>query len=420
MIHTLAWAASITAIFFLLLTSKFGVKYLLAVKGVIDAGWSSLSETGGFVLNTSRIVGAVVPILVLPKILYKAGGDFFSLPLSRVAVLFLMSNLIGTAMMIASGGFAGAVMYFLRVLNGFIGFYMFQVYFSDPKQYRKLLAALLLAGLFPMGMGLYGAVTGTVFGEVRRAAGLVRNIGVYHDAVVIRIYAFQTLAAVLLYWENYRPQMLKRMFLAGYAAVCTIIIFKTYSKSALLILVAWTVIWIVFKKKIGLLFLLPFILLIANFVMDNALVDQVEQVFSKETAAWSGEMSESFRFSGRVPIWQDYLEMWRQSDFLNQLFGIGKSPPAHNEFLRILLTNGIMGLAVYIFIYLYIGLRVAIGLLKERSSLSVMAVMLFTMLTIDNIGITPGMYPAYQWFVYGFITLSLRQVDVDNSGDRVV
>lgn len=411
MIHALAWFASTTAIILLLFTSRFGAKYLIAVKGVIDAGWSSISSAGGVKLNTSRVVGALVPLFVLPKLIAKAGPTFFLLPMSKLATLFLISNFWGMAIMISDGGFIGSLIYMLRVLNGYLGFFMFQVYFHERDTFKSLLAVLLIGGLFPMGFGLFGALTGTVFGEAREAAGLMRNIGVYHDAVVIRTYALQTLMGILLFWEYAKPNILKKLFLLAYTGVCVLVIFKAYSKSAFIIFIFWALIWLIFNKKIGLLLLFPVIVIALNFVLDNAIVKDVVQMFSKETAAWTGEMDERFRFSGRTMMWEYHLHHFSQEGLINKLFGTGASPPVHNEYLRLTLANGILGLIVYLLLYVVMGFKVLIRVFRKATPLNVAALMLFTMLSIDNMGVTPGMYPAYQWLVYGFITLSLRGVD---------
>jgi hypothetical protein len=55
---------------------------------------------------------------------------------------------------------------------------------------------------------------------------------------------------------------------------------------------------------------------------------------------------------------------------------------------------------------------VALAWRCERSPLNVMAVMLFGMWLVDTIGLTPRAYPGYQWYVWGFIGLALRGVDM--------
>jgi len=409
MIFILASIASITALLFLLLTTRFGIKYLIAVKGVIDAGWST-HFVGG--LNTNRIVGGLVPLLVMPKIIAKTGSGYFNLPLSRIATMYLFSSLLGASIMVVESSFMGTLSYILRVLNGYVGFFLFQVFFNYRESFKGLLKALMLCGIFPVSVALYGAATGHVFvEETSLAMGFTRNVGVYHDAVAIRMYAFQTITAILLYVECFRPGFIKKILLFGYLAICSVVVFKAYSKAAMLIFGAWAVIWIIFNKKFFLLLFVPGLALGINHALDNQPMEEIVHLFSKETGAWTGEVEERYRFSGRGALWGDVLGFYAEQEIVRQVFGTGRSLPTHNEYLRVLTSNGALGLAIFVLMYIYIGVRVFVQCLVRGSPLNVMGLMLFAMWSLDNIGITPGMYPVYQWHVFGFIALALHGVD---------
>jgi hypothetical protein len=414
MIVIFAALAAFTALLFLLFTTRFGIKYLVAVKGVIDAGWSQHFAAG---LNTNRIVGGLVPLLVMPKVVSRTGSDYFKLPLAKIATAYLISSLWGASLMVAEGSFMGTLSYILRVMNGYVGFFMFQVFFHDRENFKGLLKALIICGLFPMGVAFYGAATGAVMvEETRMAMGFVRNVGVYHDAVAIRMYAFQTVTAILLYLEYFKPGLIRKLLLLAFLAVCCLVIFRAYSKSAILIFGAWAVIWTIFNRKLFLLLLFPLLLLGANVAMDNKIVEDVQHLFSKETGAWTGEVEERYRFSGRTALWREIIDFYSEQDVVQQVMGTGKSVAAHNEYLRVLVANGALGLAVFLFMYLFIGLKVFLNALIRGSPLNVMALMLFAMWSIDNIGVTPGMYPVYQWHVFGFITLALHGVQGLDTG----
>ena len=57
--------------------------------------------------------------------------------------------------------------------------------------------------------------------------------------------------------------------------------------------------------------------------------------------------------------------------------------------------------------------RLSIVDLSDRgpSPLNVMAIMIFVMWLVDTVGLHPSLYPSYQWYVWGFIGLSLRGLD---------
>ena len=403
MMIALSIAASATAIIFLFYNNRFGIKYLIAVKGVIDAGWSAV--VAGF-LNLPRFVGGVVPLLLLPKIFLAAGNKAFSLPLSKLAFIYLISCLWGFLIVLSHGKMILGVDYLLRFLNGYLAFFMFQTFFHEWDEFKKFLIALLISGLFPMGIGSYSAITGQIWGEVRMAAGLIRNVAVYHDAVAIRMYAFLTLTGILLFGQYVNTKKYQKLLLIAYAFVCCIVIYKTYSKSAVLIFSTWIGLWSIFNKKyFGVLIVV--LLVGINYAFENLFFRETLQVFSKETAAWSGEIDKRFRFSGRIIYWEYLLMEWKHLSMFSKVFG-GELRNAHNEYLRVLFANGMIGLIVYIVMCIIIGVRVLNNAFKDPSPLNVMAIMVFAMLMIDNIGIQTGLYPVYQWQVWGIIGLSLH------------
>jgi hypothetical protein len=44
--------------------------------------------------------------------------------------------------------------------------------------------------------------------------------------------------------------------------------------------------------------------------------------------------------------------------------------------------------------------------------------MIFFMWLVDAMGLTPGAYPSYQWFAWGFMGLVLRGVDWDKTKEE--
>ena len=93
------------------------------------------------------------------------------------------------------------------------------------------------------------------------------------------------------------------------------------------------------------------------------------------------------------------------------MLGAGRNPGAHNEYLRILYVNGIFGLAAFI-IFLFRAGSQLLSHIKERASpLRVMGIMIFLMYFVDTIGLHPSIYPAYNWYVWGFIGLALSGVE---------
>lgn len=405
-------ATAIVGIIFLLGNIPMGIMLAIGIKPVIDATWE-YSIAG---INLLQIAGVMLPIFLLAH-----SKNISNIPLFSVWITYVIYNIFTYSFTIFEGRVLMFVESTFRILNGFIGYYMMQTYFSDKEAFRKLLLACILGSLFPMLMGLYQAVTGYVWHE-RLAAGLVRNVGMYHDAQVFRTYAFQTITVIILYWSYFLTPKTKFLFiqkilLLALTGLCFLVLFKIYSKAAYMIGVAWFAIWIISRGQIRTLVLLIIIALFASIIFGNQISNEAQQVFSKETTFLEteqddihSEFNKKRTLGGRWYIWELTMEEFYSRSFLGQLFGNGISAAVHNDFLKTLLSGGIIGLFIYIILLIAIGIKLIDNYLQERSALNVMAVMLFIMWIIDCIGLVPSLYPAYQWYVWGFIGLAFKGV----------
>ncbi|CAB5151531.1 hypothetical protein D3OALGA1CA_4642 [Olavius algarvensis associated proteobacterium Delta 3] len=407
----LFWAAVISClacIFLLLISAAGGILTTLMLKPVIDTAWNNYFAG----TNLLRIIGVVVPLIVFPRIIMTHGRNVIKWPLAGVGIFYFFANVLGIMGLIASGNFAASTSIFFRVLNGTLGFFMLQSYFSDKDSFRRLLLCMLIAGLFPVAVGIFQASTGIVW-QQRETVGLSRNVGFYHDAFNIRAYGYQTLTAILLIGAYYCRQrrVLKMTVLFAYGLCCCFVIFKSYSKAAVVIFIIWAILWSLFNRKM-LWMVMGLILLVAvNFGTGNRIVSEVETLFSKEIGAYEGTVDDRYVLAGRTILWTQYWEEWRKMNMFAKIFGSGLNPPVHNEYLRLLYCNGIVGVVVYIGLLGVIGFQVIRNVFIRRTPLTIMGMMIYSMWLVDTIGLHPGLYPSYQWYVWGFITLALRGVN---------
>jgi len=259
----------------------------------------------------------------------------------------------------------------------------------------------------------YQSTTGTVWQLRHGSGGLIRSVGAYHNVMVIRLYAFVTIASLLLYWSYFSNQgILKKTFMLLYGFLCVFVIFKAYSKAGFVILGLWAIIWCVMNRKYTFLFIFFTLLLIINFSYHNKIFTDISTTFYKERAAIEGIGDAKYVLAGRPVVWGYYLEKWRNLRTLNKVFGAGETAgSAHNDYLRVLICNGIFGLFIYIILLMVIGFKVIMNLISKKTPLTIVAVMLFLMWMVDSIGLTPGIYPGYQWLTWGFIGLSLKGIE---------
>ena len=411
MLTILSVTLALVSIVILLFQPGFGVLFAIAAKPTIDTSWES--SIGGF--SALQLVGAAVPLLVLTHVFLRSPRDFSRVPGGTTWLAYLFASFIGVVMMIAEGKGASAIDAFLRVLNGFAGFHMFHPFVRNQNDLRRLSLALIICGLVPMSMGLYQAVTGHVW-RVQHTVGLLRNIGVYHDAVSLRYYGYMALTGVILYLSYFPGGKLRQLLFVGYATAITVVIYKVYSKAGVMIGGTWLVLWSLFRRQFLLLPLAGLVFVSALFLTEGQLANEIGTLFSKETAAIDGTGDEKLVLAGRAYVWEIKFAQWTEADLIHQLFGVGVSGGgAHNDFLRVLLASGLCGLITYVWLLSTVGIRVARAALRESTPFNVVALMIFAMWIIDTIGLTPGLYPGYQWFVWGMLGLALRGMDKDES-----
>jgi len=250
--------------------------------------------------------------------------------------------------------------------------------------------------------------TGIVFQE-RETVGLTRYVGLYHDAFPVRFYGFMTLISILIYQHVFKiNNFLFKGFLLVVAIGAFISIYAVFSKAAVGILGLWVVLLLVFSKsKIKQSLSLLVGLSVVFLVFGDVIFNNIEQLFSKEVGYQSGQVKDArYTLAGRGYIWQEHWEFWtiKQSVFF-QWFGDGLNRPTHNEFLRVLMVNGIIGLC-FLIVFLF---RMISSSLKIYINNKMFGIMLLSMYIIDCIGLVPGVYYYYNILVWGiFATLLLK------------
>ena len=385
----------------------------MVARPVIDCFYETNFGVAG--IKPTEIFGTLFPLLVAARLLFSREHAFTRAPLAPLWFVYLFFQLFGTVLIATVGDDAKlAVNHFFRLFHGFIGWYLFQEFFAERESFRRLLVALLVAGLFPLGMSVYQNLLGGTLRTETTIGGLLRNIGLYHDAYTMRLYAMQTLAAAGLYRHYFvdRFRIPTRASLAALAGLSAFTVYRIYSKAGYVALAAWLLILAIGRRKAALL--LP-IAVIAGFLFlgeGGKPLQRIETVYSTEIGAVEGRQKTDRLFAGRVGGWKVQFRGFSEQSTWLQLVGDGSPHTgAHNDFLRALFGTGTIGLALYVTLLGAVGWRVVRNALRANTALNLVAVMLVAMWVVDAIGLVPGAYTGYQLFVWGFIGLALRGVD---------
>ena len=388
----------------LLFSPFWGIIITFVAKPVIDTTWGA--AFGGFKLLD--VVGIMFPTLLLPRVLSSSELTGPPLRIRRLAYVYLASQTLGSLSLAFAGNFPMFAEVWFRSINGFLGFFLFSQFFRDAQGFKRLLIALIVAGLFPLFMGVYQNATGVMWREAM-TVGLMRQIGLYHDAVSLRFFGLQSIASVLLYWSRVGVQ--KRVLdiaLAAYVVGWIYVIFNLFSKAAVAILILWAATWLLLNRKVS--YLIAAVLLVAVLTVSfgGPVLDTWNTLFSKELAYVSGDEEDARRlFAGRGYTWEYAWQTYSTLDAGSQLLGTGEMRGFHNEFLRVLYMNGAVGLCCFLAVLIYVGATLADSAFRRRSPLHIVALMVFQWYLVDCMGLHPGWYPAYQWFAWGIVGLAL-------------
>jgi hypothetical protein len=416
MLKALVLLAAALTLGILAVSPLIGWQVAFVAKPIVDIGWSP--EYVVFGLTPIEIVGAGVPAILLARMLMFTGEYRRGLPLGAPWAAYVITVATGGFMYAIQGDFVGAASFPLRALSGVLGYYSIAVWFGDRDRFRLFVVALLVAGLVPMMMGLYESTTGHSW-RIRYGAGdQIRITGLYHNSINYRYYAYATLTAIAFYWIYFaRRNNITKLLLLGYTAICLVVLFRVYSKAGFVTLGAAVVAWIL----IGRSYFWPIALMVAavgaNLLLGDTIVKEVTATFEKDVAAFSeGEIGDR-AFGGRLGTWRRQWDSVVDQDPISLMVGSGEKGGGraakgggHNDYIRALYQTGVLGLAAYVWLLAAAGLALMRLNLKRRSPLSLIALVVWVAWMVDTIGLTPSVYPSYQWFSWGLIGLALAGV----------
>lgn len=394
-------ATIITARFFKGIFGAFLI--LLATKSIMDAFWDV--KVGP--LSFSAVGGILIPVLFYPvffKIKYLPRNWIINAKLLFVAYSF------GLIFALTVKPLASLEIILINI-NVFMGFLLIPLLVDSKDKFRQLLLAIIISGLFPIAVSIFQFQTGTVF-RIRETAGLLRYVGFYHDAFPVRFYGMFTVFSCLLYLSVFKiKNKLLLMLFLGITISALFSVYLVFSKAAIAIICLWVVLMFIFSQaKLKYLFFISIGIMLMYINFGDIIYDSIEQLFSKEIGYNDGAYTDvRYTLAGRGYIWDNLWEFWLNEQIpLFQWTGDGISRPAHNEFLRTLLANGIIGLVLFVFF----SFRSIKHVFKINKKARVFGLMLSGMFFIDSLGLTPGVYYYYNILVWGIIGLLLIKPNV--------
>ncbi|MCK6542680.1 hypothetical protein L6Q79_08365 [bacterium] len=416
----------LVALGYLITTSiKKAILVLLLTKPIIDATWLFKIPFVG--LNALQIVGSVFPIMILiylliarPKLANSKALRLFSIfvVLNTMSYLLFCINSSNTGI---EGVFSLMIAYighFLQFLNSFAAFIVFPILFKTPKEQKFFFQILILSLIFPLVTGL-AQIFGFFEGRVLRTTGDLQRIsGLYYDSSNMRMYSLQALAIIFIYFSYFLKTTDKYYkssvtFLLIAVPLFLLIIYYGYSKAAISILIIWLLCYMILNNKILIGIIIIFIFGMTYLTNDTIQIE-IEKLLYKEIKYTEGTLNPEHEYTllgGRIARWQMLIDDFLNRDLSEQLIGFRFNVGiiAHNDWIRILVSNGVIGLISFIVFVSYVFYKLIAIYMIYRDGFSTGAIMIFFMFIIDSIGLVPLLYPGYCWYTFGILSLALNR-----------
>lgn len=386
----------------LILRPFYGFLLIIISKPIVDMTWEF--RPGGYSLV--QLLSVLLPLLLLPRLVQ---SRFWNNPRNRLWILMGGIIFVGQflpAIVILLQNTVTGIDAIFRSLNVFLAFLMIPAFATDNERLRKILVAFILAGIAPLLVSLYGDITGTVWSS-RTTVGLNRNIGLYHNAVSIRHFGLQSILVAMMYLSLFPPRKLvTKLLLVGYMVLSLYMLYKGYTRGGMVTVMAWAIIWAIIYRKLHWGLIMAGVAVVAEFATGGRISEEVMQLFNKEVSFFQGGLTDTSRImNGRIGVWEESFRTFKEQSLVYQIFGGYHSGlGTHNEFMRALLGTGIAGLVCYLIGVLTISLWSIRHFFRRRTSrYGIFCIMILAMYFVEVLGSTPGAFPQYQWFVFGFL-----------------
>jgi len=401
---------------------KTAIILLFIAKPIIDATW--FYKLPFINLNFLQINGVLFPLFAIlliytQKIEIKRYYSFLLIALLISSTVFSFVFFLINGLQMGGNIFIKRITYGLVILfqflNGFSSYFILPFFFNKEKDKKTLLLCFIISSLFPL-ITAYAQIFGLFEGRMLRTTGeLMRISGLYYDSTNLRFYSMQAIIALMIYLKLYYNAInnTKKIFLLIMIVSFLYIMYLGYSKAAITILIVWTILYFLLSGNT-----LTSILIIASFILLYIFIPkigyEIDKLFYKEVMYYDGTLPEELEYTllgGRVLRWEAFLQKFINSDFLDQLFGyqFNVGLTSHNDFMRLLISNGIIGFILYFTFIIFLCFKTFITYFKYKDAISLGAVLLFISFIIDSIGLTPSIYTNYSLFVFGIISLSINR-----------
>ncbi len=372
---------------------------LLFVRPLVDfSSEKTLLTLSGFSINFASALGTAT-VVGISILLLKKYFDIKKIPLLTAWGLFILWTILSLPFSINPSASVSEIVRILALFG------IFCLAFALSKQnknlFEKIFLVIIFSAIIPLAVSFYqfSSKTGlsTSFEEVgNRVFGSFAHPNPFAY--------FMALAVSLSIFFIFKKENLQRIFAIAFFPLALLSIGMTYTRGTWLLVAGVIILFGVIKKR-TLLAVFAGLVLVAYFLAPP-FQDRVNSIFSLESSS---------SISWRISLWQDTFGYVWERPFLGH--GIGTSEDlilekrgagfgstiTHNDFLRMALDVGLIGLVLYLYLFISLIVLLVKKYQKEKTqdkktallAFSCFVVMLFLASAVDNIFATSALQIAF-------------------------
>lgn len=359
-------------------------------------------SVGGTYVSTTYITGTLIPLLCL-LIFLRSKREFVKLPGFGLIVAFVVLNC--ASFIRVRYGDISTYGWILRVILPFLLYFSFPVIIESREDFIHFLSYVSYSGIFPLFMGgaqLTGLIPYNREAESLGTGTYMRITGGYDDSFSFAMPILISLwALIFLYNVTKSLNKLQVLLLILYP---TILIF-TYHRMIYILLPMTILISAIYMKFRKILITLISLIILLCSVSYTAIID-----FYSDVSLVTHEYNISpAAFHGRGRVWNLLISKYNNYSITEKLAGkslVGRF--SHNDYLRILLQNGILGLSIYLILFAVLGfnlMKLGLEYSKPGSdgfmrSLFLLSLKIYLAYLLIGITLNVSLLSTFTWFLW--------------------
>ncbi len=382
--------------------------FLVLLRPIID-NFYYLKEFSPF-LSPNYIVGVLTPFFAIYAAVVMKKPNYSRLD-TYMGIFSLITGISCAALLVSDAFSLDAIEFSLKM-----GFMCYMYFFTRTLIHSKrdlygVLQSFIYSTIFVVLSFGYEIVFQPINVQISR--GFERFQGNFSDVMNYAIYMSVGLLIfcyAFLVKDSPATATKKTSLLAFAFIVSVAILFNIHHTASYAVVGFIMILFLFYNFRRNAIFGLAFIGMAAGmiyFLGQDAIDEKVMPLIETDIKVYEGEKDNDMLFHGRVGRWNSFLDYFFEKNTFVQFFGLPLSlnvpymyisKGSHNDFIRILMSIGFIGLFLYIMLLLNVGVR----LLRYSMSMQFLGVGALAIIALYSISTTPLLYPP---LMYVFILI---------------